>query len=199
MPGRDLLAGEAQHLGGDDGRRRRIRSMISGDLTRGSSQRIDDRRCRRTAAGRCVAGTVRIGLTDARQRPGPRAACGSACTCARSRTSTGRWPGAAPREHGRASASAPRIGRGPTRRAAASDARPIIGDDGGHHPRAHRRGGCGDRRRARGVVAPRRQRRGDGATPVGVAVQRSVVEPAGPGAPGPALDLRDRARSCRSS
>ena len=43
------------------------------------------------------------------------------------------------------------------------------------------------------------QRAATGAAPVGVAVQRSVVEPAGPGAPGVALDLRDRARSCRSS
>ena len=72
------------------------------------------------------------------------------------------------------------------------DRRPVLATLGrdGHHAGRDRRGGGGDRRRRRGAVAAAGGRGGRRRSPARrVAVQRAVVEPADPAAPGPPLGL----------
>ncbi len=113
MPGRTISPAR-RRISAATAPARRMRAMTSGDLTRGSSHGDRDaglgvRRAADVRREPCASATRR------RAAPGPRSACGSACTCARSRTSTGRWPAAASWVGWRACACAP--GYGPAIRA----------------------------------------------------------------------------------
>ena len=108
MPGRTISPAR-RRISAATAPARRMRAMTSGDLMRGSSHGIG---CPVSAyGGRAMCGGHgRASATRRPAAPGPRCACGSACTCARCRTSTGRWPAAASRERWRRCASVPGYG-----------------------------------------------------------------------------------------
>ena len=177
----------------------RIRSMMSGRLHRrlvplghvagvGVRRPTDVVGHRAHRARRCRAAR------------GPRCACGSACTCVRCRTSTGRWPAGARPGRRRRELVTTDIGlqdTGPGRprrrdraRRCSLGRRARFRD---RQPGADRRGGGRDRRRdRRAVAAAGASTTGERAPGVGVEVQRPVVEPADPAAPRPSLDLTER-------
>ena len=75
----------------------RIRSMISGALTRGSAQRIGRPRCRRTAAAAMWSGTDRTRADDALQHPALERLVAALVLAPAPAPARRRWPGAARR------------------------------------------------------------------------------------------------------
>ena len=201
-PGADVLAGEAQDLGGQPAGDPHAGDDV-GRLHRAARPTAPLRRSRRTAADRSSSGTGRIGDTmPGSTRPSDALVAAlvlpPAAAPARVVGLGQHHGGMGERLHRR-----PRIGPAPAPRRAASSAvpAPIIGrrwrtSAPSPLPRKPRRSSP----RSMACGRARRPTPAETAAAVGVEVQRSVVEPAGPAAPRPALDLSGSASSrCRSS